>query len=254
MTGVPAGAFRRVFDGTVFAFDVHPDRLVVVGFEEQQAMAALAGERVPERPGAIAEAVTVAVRLAGVELTVRLAERLVELGCARVHELVRAAQDPATPHVALAFIGIDSLSPAVRVPVIEHPATPTGVLGVLAEDESVVIRSMVAGSGRAPLAVAARLTVDESDQVRESLARTSTTPRDVLGVLAGDGSVEVRRWVARNLSTPVQMLRGLAEDPDPEVRGAVVTNRVSPAWLVERLAEDPDGEVRALVDWRLARP
>ena len=111
-------------------------------------------------------------------------------------------------------------------------------------NESVYVRSSVAGNPNTSGAVLAELAKDSDWLVRSSAAGNPNTSGAVLAELAKDSDWSVRRSAAGNPNTSGAVLAELAKDPHCIVRRSVAGNPNTSGAVLAELAKDSDNDVR----------
>ncbi|MEU6857939.1 HEAT repeat domain-containing protein [Glycomyces sp. NPDC046736] len=113
-------------------------------------------------------------------------------------EYRRAAHEEAPLEVWMAVIADH---PAFRQWVAHNKTVPLEVLDLLAGDEDVTVRLVVAGKRKAPDRILRRLAVDPDESVRLRVASHRNAAEATLRMLASDAWDEIRKVVQDRLTT-----------------------------------------------------
>ena len=133
----------------------------------------------------------------------------------------------------------------VRCGVAVNPATPIGILKVLAKEEiakgeSQIVQGRVAENPSIPESLRREiievLINDLDPWIRSHVAWNELAPTAVLRELAKDKSANVRQAVARNPATPIEVVISLAKDERFSVKAAVAENPRTPEDILRKLA------------------
>ena len=133
----------------------------------------------------------------------------------------------------------------VRCGVAVNPATPIGILKVLAKEESAkgesqMVQAKVAENPSIPESLRREiievLINDLKPWIRSHVAGNELAPTAVLRALAKDKSANVRQAVARNPATPIEVVISLAKDEKFSVKAAVAENPRTPEDILRKLA------------------
>ena len=149
-------------------------------------------------------------------------------------------KNPYTPVEILELFSKDK-NHVVRCGVAVNPATPVGILKVLAKQESSqIVQARVAENPSIPESlrreVIEDLVNDLEPWIRCHVGWNRLAPVDVLRSLARDKWADVRSAVARNPVTPIEVLILMADDEYSSVRAAVAENPRTPEDTLRKLA------------------
>jgi hypothetical protein len=124
---------------------------------------------------------------------------------------ITAARSNKTPITILEQLAKDS-DATIRQVVCQNPNLPLPILLDLTQDENVNVRLTLVRNSRnktTPREILERLAQDESDLVRTEVAGNKNTPVEILTQLAQDCSRRVCDQLSRNQNTPVEVLEFL---------------------------------------------
>ena len=170
-----------------------------------------------------------------------------------------AAKNSACAPAMLTHLA-DDKAWGVRGSVASNPQTPGWLVGILASDPALAVRSIAAGNASCPPA-AMKAHVGDDHDVRWSLVCNPSCPPQLLEMLAEEPSMLMRHAVAFHRRCSAETLDRLADqqpemahynpgerisDSDAaEIRCCAAANPKCTPETLERLAVDPDAGVRA---------
>ena len=118
------------------------------------------------------------------------------------------------------------------------------ILGILANDGSIVVKRAVAQNPSTRAQDLDLLCRDNDEETRKAVARNPSASADTLYTLINDADSSVRIAVAQNTNVTDEQLEILATDTDPYVRSAVAAQIDTPRQILENLQKDIDPSVR----------
>jgi hypothetical protein len=160
--------------------------------------------------------------------------------------IARIASGEGTPEDCTEYYEYIKRNPETKTALIKYlvknPNLPLKILYMLASDEDVDVREMVA-INTSNVDVLEMLADDESHNVVLSASDNVNFPQKLLAKFATHNNPNVRLTVARNPSTPLNVLEFLANDDNIYVRSYVAANESTPPELLEKLSDDVEDVV-----------
>lgn len=243
-SGAVVGQFRRSWGKIQFTVHVHTDGLNIPAYADQEAVAALSGERIPQHPLAVVATINDLVEERQVnDMEVDWARKLFDAFRKTEQAVENLLRRHDTHPAVLRLLGMTD-DPRRSLWAARNPNTPGDVLRFLAGSDDGHLVSDVAEHPNLPSDVVDRF-LDDS-YLWPVAVRHPNLPAKHFEFLASHSEPRIRRQVARNPSLPDELRERLATDHDSDVRCSVAASTQIPTVLV-RLARDASPSVRAEV-------